>query len=164
MALDADELARRIVSARELRGIDQAELGEAMKDEGYGKHDIAKMERQDATAPPLNRGRRIALAEILRVPEWWFTADDDEMFDRPEPEQGTRDLITQYARERNIQNEDILSRLDDALEILANHLLPYLAEQIATPADDLLDAPPDVTRSRPSSRRRRAGDSKDSPG
>lgn len=79
--LDPDELARRIVTARTLRAMSQRDVGLAMRDEGFGLHDIAKLERQDPKAPPLNRVRREALSRVLRVPERWFTAEDAEIFE-----------------------------------------------------------------------------------
>lgn len=152
--LEPDELARRLISARELRGMEQAEVGDLMKDEGYGKHDVAKMERCDPTAPPLNRGRRIALSEILRVPEWWFTSDEEDLFAPDGREDGVADLD----RHMTALYADLMRKLDFIEEVNRDHLLPYLAEQTATPADDLRGE----DTSQASSRRRRSGDPKGS--
>ena len=155
--LDRDTLARRIVSARELRGMSQNDVGEAMKAEGYGKHDVAKMERLDPSAPPLNRGRRICLAEILGVPEWWFTEADEELFvdratDLSDHDRRMFEFATGVRDEQRQQHESLVKRLDWVTEVLADHLLPFLAEQMPTPADDLPQAPGDASTARPSRR------------
>jgi transcriptional regulator with XRE-family HTH domain len=79
--LDGETLARRIAAARELRGMEQAELGRRMESEyGFGKHDAARAERKNPKAPAIGAGRRHALATILGVPEVWFTASDADLF------------------------------------------------------------------------------------
>jgi transcriptional regulator with XRE-family HTH domain len=72
--LNPDELARRLVAARELRGLSQEALGERMLAEGFGRHDAARIERGDPRVP-VSPARRRGLAEVLQVPEWWFTAE-----------------------------------------------------------------------------------------
>lgn len=78
MALTPEETVRRIVSARKLKGISQQEIGKALEAQGdFGLHDIARIERGEMHLTP---GRRHALAEILEVPEWWFTRPVEELF------------------------------------------------------------------------------------
>ena len=75
MALDPEEVAHRVVAARELRGLKQTDLHEPMEQAGFGKHDLAKIERCDEKVR-LTPGRRAALSQALDVPEWWFTTPD----------------------------------------------------------------------------------------
>lgn len=99
MPLTPEETIRRIVSARKLRGISQIDIGKALEAEGdFGLHDIARVERGEMHLTP---GRRHALADILSVPEWWFTRPAEELF---APSQG--DLAR------------IESKLDSLLEAL----------------------------------------------
>lgn len=79
MALTREELVRRVVAARELRGLTQLELGQLVADEGLGKHDMPKLERGENGARFTGAHRRV-LASVLRVPERWFTDDDDRLF------------------------------------------------------------------------------------
>jgi hypothetical protein len=133
--LPPEELARRLVAARHLRGIEQTEVGDYMQAEGYGKHDIAKMERCDPSAPPLNRGRRLALSDLLRVPEWWFTADDDDLF----PATTGDEPVAALERHMTALFHSLADRLDDNNEILREHLLPFLARQLPHVKDDAPD-------------------------
>lgn len=79
LVLSSEEIRRRIVAARELIGMSQEDLGALLEQEGYGKHDVGRLERRDPKMP-LTPGRRTALAKHLRVPEAWFTAERDELF------------------------------------------------------------------------------------
>lgn len=57
----------------------QEKLGALVEQEGYGKHDIGRLERMDEQVV-LTPGRRAALVKHLKVPEAWFTADRDDLF------------------------------------------------------------------------------------
>lgn len=79
MALDADEIARRVRAARALAGLEQAELGRLMNADGYGVTDPGRLERPhapDKKPPPLTPGRIASLAVHTGVPESWFTEPD----------------------------------------------------------------------------------------
>jgi transcriptional regulator with XRE-family HTH domain len=73
MALEPDEVARRIRAARELRGLSQAQLGELLAADGLGSTDAGRIERNEI---PMTRVHRDALIRALRVPERWLTADN----------------------------------------------------------------------------------------
>jgi transcriptional regulator with XRE-family HTH domain len=79
MGLAPEVLARRIEAGRALRGISQEDLGAKLKAEGIGKHDAARIERREDDAPPMAPSRRAALSRVLQLPEWWWTATDDEL-------------------------------------------------------------------------------------
>ena len=66
MALDPEEVAHRVVAARELRGLKQTDLHEPMEQAGFGKHDLAKIERCDEKVR-LTPGRRAAKNAELRI-------------------------------------------------------------------------------------------------
>lgn len=68
--LDTDELRRRIVAARALRGVDQTALNGLFVADGLDKHEAARLERGEL---PWTRVRARALAYALRMPERWFT-------------------------------------------------------------------------------------------
>lgn len=68
-----EELRRRIVAARELRGITQTDLGALFEQDGLGKHDPGRIERGTM---PMQRAHREAFIRHLRVPDAWFTEDD----------------------------------------------------------------------------------------
>lgn len=70
--LTTSELKRRIDAARTLRGLTQEELGQRFADEGFGRHDVGRIERGRM---PLMGARRRTLALVLDVPESWFTDD-----------------------------------------------------------------------------------------
>jgi hypothetical protein len=71
--LGPEELARRIRAARELRGIEQTELGLLLAKDGLGKHDAGRIERGVMTMQTVHR---ISMSRHLRVPEEWFTEPD----------------------------------------------------------------------------------------
>lgn len=81
--LDRKTQAQRIASARELRGMKRAQLAKLFVAEGFGQHDIARLERADPKLT-LTRPRWETLARLLRVPEQWFTVEDAELFDLPD--------------------------------------------------------------------------------
>lgn len=71
--LDQEELDRRLKAIRELRRLSQTELGKLLAAEGFGKHDLGRVERgQMAMQGALRR----EVARILRVPEETFLAED----------------------------------------------------------------------------------------
>lgn len=76
MTLNAELIERRVKSAREFAGLSQRELGELMKSDGFGLHDVGKWERQDSTAPPLTRPRASSLAFHTGLPIEWFQEED----------------------------------------------------------------------------------------
>lgn len=127
MALSADELTNRIVAARVLRGLEQEQVGPLMKEEGYGLHDIPRIERQEPKAPKFHEGRRRALAKVLRVPESWFTAPADAMF--PEAKEND-ELRDQLARMEDAQ-EDIIHRLDYLIANVPGLVEPYAPRDAA---------------------------------
>lgn len=74
--MDQDDVISRLVAARRIRGVKQAELDERLHRIGegeWGKNDVGRIERGEL---PLGPNRRAALAHLLDVPETWFTADD----------------------------------------------------------------------------------------
>jgi transcriptional regulator with XRE-family HTH domain len=79
VGLPPSVLARRVEAARALRGISQKDLGLRLEAEGVGKHDAARVEREDPNAPPMDPARRGALSRVLRLPEWWWLVEDDEL-------------------------------------------------------------------------------------
>lgn len=121
--LDADTLARRLRAARELRALDQAELEPLLEEEGYGKHDAARMERKDDDAPVLHEGRRRAFARIFNLPEAWFSAPDEELFLPPaEDRLGRIELhlkkLTDAVREIGRENITTLAEIRESAEAL----------------------------------------------
>lgn len=93
MSLSPKELARRIQAARALNGLSQADLGELVKADGFGRYDISRLERAGAERPPkkppppLSPARIRSLAQATGVPECWFTqADKSKLFNWGETE------------------------------------------------------------------------------
>jgi transcriptional regulator with XRE-family HTH domain len=83
VVLDQEQLKRRLVAARALRDVSQAELAGQLEADGLGKHDLGRIERGDLTMMPAHRR---ALAHHLRLPERWFTDPDTDsllVFDEP---------------------------------------------------------------------------------
>lgn len=76
MPLPTEELKRRIDAARTLRGLKQRELADLLQEDGLGKHDVGRLERGELI---LRRVHLDALMRHLRVPEWWFTANEIEL-------------------------------------------------------------------------------------
>jgi transcriptional regulator with XRE-family HTH domain len=74
--LDKGEARRRIVAARELQGLKQAELGRRFKDDGLGQEDPARIERGEK---PMQAVHRHAFARHLGVPEEWFLLPLDQL-------------------------------------------------------------------------------------
>lgn len=77
VALSTDELNRRIVAARLLRGVSQEDLAARFEADGLGRYDVGRIERGEK---PLDVVRLEALCRHLRVPAYWFTSSDvDEL-------------------------------------------------------------------------------------
>lgn len=79
--LDRNAQGQRLRLARELAGMTREDLGKIFEQEGFGRHDIAAIERQVETAEKAREVRftpaRKALgARVLQVPEGWFTNTD----------------------------------------------------------------------------------------
>jgi len=77
--LDTATLKRRIDAARTLRGLTQNDLAALVHGDGFGKHDVGRLERGDII---LSEGLQHSLSRHLRVPPTWFT-DEDLIFDAP---------------------------------------------------------------------------------
>lgn len=92
MAVDKDVLKQRIDAARTLRGITQVELNKLFDADGLGKHDVGRLERGEL---PLRRIHLDALVRHLRVPEWWFTADEIEF---PDAQPGFAQIVEAAVR------------------------------------------------------------------
>lgn len=71
--LDKTELKRRLEAARTLRGLRQVDLAEMLIRDGFGKHDVGRLERGQLD---LQRKWIDALCRHLRVPERWLTDPD----------------------------------------------------------------------------------------
>src|SRR5881628_2075201 len=86
-SMPPQERQRRIVAARLLRGIDQAELARLGHEEGLDKQELARLERGEF-GDRFSTVQCKALARILRVPESWFHEDDVDVivgYERPAP-------------------------------------------------------------------------------
>jgi transcriptional regulator with XRE-family HTH domain len=59
-------------AARALHGLKSVELDALLNEHGFGKYDSGRIERGEMD---LTKARRRALAEILEVPESWFTEE-----------------------------------------------------------------------------------------
>lgn len=96
--LSDDELRRRLIAARTLRGLTQTDLGELLKQDGLGKHDPGRIERGGLT---MQRAHREAFAHHLGVPTTWFTEPDVDVIvglaPRPEISPGTLRGILEQA-------------------------------------------------------------------
>jgi transcriptional regulator with XRE-family HTH domain len=71
--VEGEELGRRLKALRELRGISQVAFGEMLAAEGFGKHDIGRVERGGMA---MQGALRREAARLLRVPEDVFVVDD----------------------------------------------------------------------------------------
>lgn len=84
MALAPEELERRIKAARELRGLDQDDLGRLFKADGLGLHDPGRIERANGKDRlDMQRVHLQAFMRHLRMPEWWFTASEIRLTEEP---------------------------------------------------------------------------------
>lgn len=91
MALSKDEIRRRIVAARTLRGMEQTELASLMADDGLGKHDLGKIERGGMT---MQATHRRSIAHHLRMSERWFMEDNiDGLLSDPGDDPDLSDLV-----------------------------------------------------------------------
>lgn len=97
MPLTDEELKRRVVAARVLRGLTQTELGELFEADGLGLHDPGRIERGNMT---MQRAHREAFIRLLRVPAAWFIEEDVDVIvglkpARPLTPEASRDLLQQ---------------------------------------------------------------------
>lgn len=90
--LDKDELKRRIDAFRTLRGLTQVDLAELYASKGHGTQELGRLERG---ALPLTEIRRRSLAEILDVPERWFTDETLRLADFPARQTSQLDRLEQ---------------------------------------------------------------------
>lgn len=84
MNLPPDELGRRIKAARELRGLDQADLVPLFVGDGLDKTLPGAIERgevRNGKPVVMRRAALDAFCRHLQMPEWWFT---DATIDLPE--------------------------------------------------------------------------------
>ena len=75
MALSDQHRRRRLIAAREFRGLTQKQFADAMHAYGLGKTDGPRIERG---AIEWRQVHTRAFAEVLRVPVTWFTDPDDD--------------------------------------------------------------------------------------
>lgn len=75
MAIPKDEYERRLKAALELNGMTLADLREPLREHGLGAHQAARAAHPSDDVP-ISKALIHALAEILSVPESWFTAED----------------------------------------------------------------------------------------
>lgn len=120
MALPLTVQSRRIVAARSLRGLTQVQVGQKLEAEGVGKHDAARIEREEDDAPQLSPSRRAALSRVLGVPDWWWTLEDADFYERLA---GTEDVREQLDRHEHLLRE-ITARLPMAGDQTAPTPLP----------------------------------------
>lgn len=120
--VEGEELGRRLKALRELRGISQVEFGELLAAEGFGKHDIGRVERGGMS---MQGALRREAARLLRVPEDVFLADDvDSVLWRDEATQLERveaklNLILRYlstAKPGEDAPEDLLGDMERELD------------------------------------------------
>lgn len=118
-----EEARRRIVAARMLLGISQAEMTKRGKAAGLNAQELERTERGEL---PLTGPRRQVLAQVLQVPIGWFTARREEI------------VLPQIAKERA---EDLL---------IAIHGVPGLPELPGGLGTKHLEPPHDGAHPEPS--------------
>ena len=134
MPLDPIELERRVRSARDLAGIDQLELGDLMKADGHGKHDVGKWERCDPTAPPMTKAKARSLASHTGVPvEWFFEPDLSQVFQSPPPVSLEQDVARLHREVREMG--EILGQVPAAQGEALTRLLGRLDATSPTPLE-----------------------------
>jgi transcriptional regulator with XRE-family HTH domain len=102
MPLKPDEIKRRIEGARILRNISQKEFDRLGHDQGYGRGEMSRVERGDIEYRP---GKHLdVLCRILRVPRWWFTADELD-FGRAEDPASPDEIASLLAQQTLILQE-----------------------------------------------------------
>lgn len=105
--LDTEELKRRLDALRRLRGLRQEDLAQLVHEDGFGKHDVGRIERGDPTLP-FSPGLRRSIAGHLGVPERWFTdAELGGLLSPPEPSGPDLDIAARLDR-----MQAILDRLE----------------------------------------------------
>jgi hypothetical protein len=125
--IDRETQARRIEAARVLRGMSRSEASKLFEAEGFGLHDIPRLERADPKLT-LTRPRRETLARLLEVPEHWFTAEDSDLFDMP---------------------DDRLSRIERALTELRASIVALSADSLRRTREQQEQAGTDHPEERP---------------
>jgi len=74
-----EEQRRRVVAARTLLNIDQAKFNELGHEAGLGKVEAGRVERGEIKT--ITQLHRNVFAQVLKVPDWWFTAERDELIE-----------------------------------------------------------------------------------
>lgn len=116
--LDPDAIRDRIKVARTMRGMSQTALAALLHEEdGWGLHDLGKLERGDNAFPPTS-GRRRAIAYHLQIPESFLTeespfADDGRQLDRLEQR------LEAVAEEARVDRQDLREQVEAQNENLA---------------------------------------------
>jgi transcriptional regulator with XRE-family HTH domain len=100
--LNEDQVRRRLRAARELTGMSREELGDLLAEDGFGRHDVAALEREKgesakARTVPLTPARRASLARHLGVPEAWFTEPDHQRLFVSDEDSATRERVEELA-------------------------------------------------------------------
>lgn len=75
MALSSEEFRRRVVAAAALKGWDLDDLQAPLEERQFPKHAAARAGRS-SDSYMAGRALILVLADILDVPEEWFTAED----------------------------------------------------------------------------------------
>lgn len=102
--IDADEISRRIKAARELRGINQVDLGAMFDAEGLNSSDPGRLERGDIE---MRAAHRYALMRCLRVPERWFTEPDVDAIVGWEDAETVSDAVSQLENQVRLMRAEI---------------------------------------------------------
>jgi transcriptional regulator with XRE-family HTH domain len=168
--LSTDELKRRLDAARTLRGLKQTDLAGQFVEWGFGKEDIGRIERGNLT---LTRARRVALAEILQVPEAWF--EDEQLKLVP----ASRDEILDVLRDmhellrQNASNLEQATAQSVAVRTMTTQRLTAAIEDLRAEVSQLREAAPppapggalgrDAEDSRPSDADRRRTERRQEP-
>ncbi len=117
------DLQRRVVAARVLRGLSQAELTEAGVQYGHGKQELGRAERGEIE---LTEPRMRSIAEILELPDVWFDAPsiDDLLSELSRSDIEARlNQILAYLTTKTLADEQQAERIDDFERRLARQLL-----------------------------------------
>lgn len=150
MPLSRQEVVRRLVAARELRGVHQDELGRLFRLDGLGSSNPREIERGNI---PMRAKHIAAAARHLRVPEEWFTADDvTDLMLPPVPaaapapaEPVGRDLALERVAQVGARNQELLTTLlgevRSLLEAVSDDLELRAIQDALRPADAEPQAP-----------------------
>lgn len=105
MAIEQEELRRRLAAARELIGLDQDEMGVELKRKGLGKTDAKRLERG---AIDFSESHLVAYSRITGLPEAWFTADDWRSLISAEAAAAASPEVEQMLIERSVLRSTVL--------------------------------------------------------